>query len=700
MKKREEFEEFIRGTNLHQVYSSSINDTLAEVVGSAFSQDNVDVKQLSGLASGEQGKLKMIRALMKFVDKLNENHPIRVKFKNIVSMEGMPYLEGDADKIAAIANGELNLSETQIGAILSAAKPEVKNTCGNAVSNIHKQCKTIASGGPFDNTTKADHYCGDSKNKDSSLLGLMFDVDTWKSLMDDAVLTSDKANIQQAMCFHHHALGAIGNNFKPSCAPHVLLAGYDVPRLAQEYFDQVAAPGEAKHPSDSEAAMAAYNNCHPFTPEALGDEFAPYPSDPFKVEEDKRAQVIYEYYKSGGENGGLTNDYVVAYSSSDGDVDGYVSRDLDSGVIGKRNIYDEIEENAKRNAANNAMDNDEVISEAESFYQSQAFNSLNQPYSINRVPGDETAGDQVNPEVADVPKSPQEITDALQNNQELLARIEELERKNSELFKQLQDRGVTEIEDADGKTVDINDAFNKTNERIQKQREEALKERERLQEALAKANNNFVNPTNQNNNNNFGSNNIAQNRPSNTPTPGGQVGSGNFSRNDGGILPSSSAGSVISGASNAGAPSGVVYGPLIGTPGLVLTQEALSLAKPVLQLNGKVLSESPELVKEAIAKVKSELSQHELELPVQKVDGVDVAEYILQEQDGRTVMVYLDGDKVVVREINVELEKEKIAQDAPQEVAPKKEEIEENPGRKVSAWDDVEGLLKESGAIE
>ncbi len=282
-----------------------------------------------------------------------------------------------------------------------------------------------------------------------------------------------------------------------------------------------------------------------------------------------------------------------------------------------------------------------------------------------------------------------------------MAQLEELRRQNEELFRQLQAQNISEIEKEDGSVVRIEDAFAETNRRIEEQKAKAMAEREEIDRRTAQAqrviDQNRV--ASSNNNVNQASSNFGSNI---SPTPSSNNNSSGGANISGGRSIASVAPSAASGGSNSGGSSSIqAYGPPSPYQGIVLSSEELSIAKPRLDLGGRSLIESSELVKVAISAVKSELAQRNAALPAYNLNGKQITDYILQEQDGKTVLVYLDGDVVKVEPVDFELEATQVVVEVPEEVEEAPEVVAEpvrapaaieSQGRKK--WSEVEELLQ------
>lgn len=702
------FGDYITKSPIGGIYANAINKSLSALMAKHFdAQAGTEVSEtnLANLvqAHGDDGKVKIVNALAEYIFSLSDLSPERENFAKAFEIRGFPSLE-------AIVSGQAELTNEQAKTILSELRAKSSTSCNDANFELKSQCKMISAGVPYQNEKKIDHYCKKPELNHGDILSGSMSILTWFDLIESQEkLPMFKAHTQQALCYQHFKYGGLNTPLGKACdrdertgVNNNLLEKFKEPEtLAQTFFYKVPGPEDKNESFNPKAVINAFDSCAPFAPDHLGDEFEPYdPSDIAKSLADQ------EKDKNSGRTESITEQVASGVNVSNIDTSSIPSRDNDatrtSAIIdnypGYGNSGDamkQIQDDARNNAIANATSSQ---TEAESFYSQygqQQLDNLAREIGGGRSPAAVDDG-LVNVDApSEVAETPQQ---QLQNLDEVLAKIRRLEEENSKLFAQLQERGVKEVKDEKGNTVSVEDAFNKIQDRIAKQREDALAERKRLQDEIK--NNSKVahveTPSATGNRGNLGSDGF--NRPSFTPTPGSQGSIGSYNNNRVANIGNTFGPTV--GNAGQGSGNGQTFGPFYASSnGLVLSQEALDLARPDLKLGDKKLADSVDLVKQAIDQVKSEMKNHNLQLPPQKVDGVEVTDYILQEENGKTMMVYVVDGKVVVKEIDVALEK---VAEVKKDDAPQEEVVEQapviDPGRKAASWEEAVQLMIQSGA--
>lgn len=716
---RVKYESFIAESELGDSYASLIDEEFKKALGATLNLDedtarSTNLENLKNqVAEQSDLKSKIAKAIINYVVKLPAGDEQKEVLLGKMSLAGFPSIE-------RLANGSEQLSEEQAERMLNNLNNDVINACNATVDQMVQGCKILTPGSLFNTAAKNEAVCGDSLVRGNPLLSSSMDYETWLGLASTKSDPSEFAAVHQFMCLQHFQGGGLRiegkseacNNRDPVTGAFTSLSeGYaDSGKLEKEFLSTSSKHEEAK----VARASSAFRSCSPFSSIAnpnvsntLLDERAPFSADWKEITETLNDGVATQNQqnRNAAANGNMDpEDRVRAVRALAGSSNGD-SRNAEQRLTGSGDPYNDLREDARRDIINSAAnstankaqefyssDNERRIEEMTSTFTSEYNSSAANNSARSRTDGSEQ---EIAQEQLDQVKRDQARNDSL------LAQLDELRTRNEDLLKRLQEQNITEIVDENGEKKSVIGAFEATRDRIAKQEALAMQERAEIerreieaQRAVAESRNNQNNlPTNSR---------VSSTAPSINPTPERSPSSSNS--NSSSRAPASISGASASGGGGGSGNSAASrnYGPA-PFEGIVLTAEEFSIAKPELDLGGRTLNDSSELVRVAISAVKSELEQRNIRLPKYNLNGKIISEYILQEQDGKTVIVYLDGENVKVEEVDFSLS----ATQAVVEAQPVVEEVEEivpeavrepasieNQGRK--RWSEVEDLLQES----
>lgn len=692
---RDAYELYISKSPLGSGFNSFVNQSIESTLRATLNAEVPDGESMRDTLLGHPNKKAVgVKAIALYLQQNSEgNQQAQEMLKEMsIAQKGFPNIED-------VISGEAELTEEQANVIIGKLSAKSGVACNTSSKAMVDQCKLLTTGLLFDNKARNDKYCSNSKDPSNELISGTLNRDEWLALAASKSDPRESARIEQAMCYQHYTNGGLGSNTvnttacaerNPTTGLHGdLTSGADNYENLQNIF--LGANGTRTSAQELNTIHEAFSKCNPFASNddpsvniTLLDE-----SDPLNDQSMNTAMSDLDVYSEGKdmammlESGVYTSSGDSKFSRNDGyqKIGGEGAKSIDETTRQKV---------VEREAAKNA---------AASFYEDFGARQMEE---MQQSISTQMAKEMSKEEPAEASTSPsQDQLDLAEieraRNDRLFAELDELKRQNAELFRRLQDQGVKEIENSKGEKVSVEDAFLETNRRIDEQRRKALAEREQIDEKIAQAQE-AVNRERSFASSAQSSSGSSSPSISGTPSTSQSSASSSVSRSPASSNSSSVQASSVggSGGSSAQASNGS-YGPM-PYQGLILSSEELSKAKPDLNLGGRSLDESVDAVRAAIEAVNSSIS-----LPAQFVNGKRVSEYILQEKDGKTVLVYLDGEKVVIADINLALES------STQEVAkiisvkedkPKVEEKTPEPevlrapaqtGRK--AWADVEAIL-------
>ncbi|MBH48796.1 MAG: hypothetical protein CME71_11565 [Halobacteriovorax sp.] len=722
---RGRYEQFISdsqiGDDLSQIIRKRVESSLTRAGVLEVSDQEPSVEVMSSrVASLENKNTVLLKAIINYVQSPSTSAVLRNEYLAKMRVVGVP----DPLKILS---GEAAISDETAGFILAELNNDVSNSCTAAVDKIVDDCKLLTPGALYNNSAKSSVVCRDNAAsnplRENSLIVSAMDYRNWNLLVAQQRTERDKAAVQQLMCLQHYdqtnGLRVSGANSLCSersgnGRSRSISAEFDNPSQLRKLF-LTSDASSANNFERTEQVARSFASCSPFAgrngiSNTLMDETAPFSSnfetlavqvnDTHRKNEQSATNSLVEGTSSMQDSGERAR-YIrsarssgrMGGSSSDRGADRSLASESRTGSS-PRSLRDRVASDIELPARDRAS---QFYSDMGAREMEQMASSFNSSMSANLPSITDSA-----PESVDSARQELEATaEARNQNDALLAQLEELRRQNEELFRQLQAQNISEIEKEDGSVVRIEDAFAETNRRIEEQKAKAMAEREEIDRRTAQAqrviDQNRV--ASSNNNVNQASSNFGSNI---SPTPSSNNNSSGGANISGGRSIASVAPSAASGGSNSGGSSSIqAYGPPSPYQGIVLSSEELSIAKPRLDLGGRSLIESSELVKVAISAVKSELAQRNAALPAYNLNGKQITDYILQEQDGKTVLVYLDGDVVKVEPVDFELEATQVVVEVPEEVEEAPEVVAEpvrapaaieSQGRKK--WSEVEELLQ------
>ena len=722
---RSQYENFISnsriGDDLAKVIAKRVELGLVNAGGYTRNGAEASIEGLGASVSNLPNKNKvLLKAIIGFVAG-NSDMSQEKKDELLAKMR----IVGAPDPIRLIS-GEADISEEQAALIMAELNNDVSNSCSEAVDKIVDDCKLLTPGALYDNRAKSAVVCRDNSDanplRENSLIVSAMDYSTWRLLIAQQPTLRGKAAVQQLMCLQHYdqtnGLKLSGQNNmcserNVSGRSRTLSANFDEPDQLRTLFltSDGSSSGEIGRTQDVARSFAS---CSPFAAPSgvsntLMDEAAPF-SENFEtmaaqVNDSERRNIqsatnsLVEVTSSMGDSSARASYIRSARRSGStlGSNAGSNDRNASS-VSGSGGSSRSVSERVRSQIQVPVQDR------AASFYSDMGARELEQMASSfnSTAAANIPTISETEPTTIDSARQQLEaVSEARSQNDALLAQLEELRRQNEELFSQLKAKNISEIEKADGSVVKIEDAFAETNRQIEAQKARALAEREELDRKTEQAQR-VVEQSRSGNSRSIASQAGSSFGAGISPTPSSSVSAGATISSSGGS--SSNSISPSSGASGGSTASGSqiqAYGPPAPYQGIVLSSEELSIAKPRLDLGGRSLVDSSELVKVAISTVKNELAQRNATLPAYNLNGKQITEYILQEQDGKTVLVYLDGDVVKVEPIDLELEATQVVVEAPEEVEEAPEVIAEpvrapaaieSQGRKK--WSEVEELLQ------
>lgn len=693
IKLRQDYEKFINESQLAGNYSKTVTDAAFGELLMVYQGAEVTAENYKEfLAAQTDKKKKTVIAIATYLNKQIGTNPDAETMLKGMNLADLP-------DIKEIMSGRADITDEDADKILNSLTGFVQDSCTDSASAMVSECKMLTTGLLHNSQHRKDYACGEGKDSQSSeiMLGAL-DSNNWDLLVRSKSDPSERAAIEQAMCFQHYTNGGLKtrNNSKSACeqmGEDGLHANLDpkfksVESLQREFFDVQAEDSPENNQRLSQVSQS-FSSCNPFASASnpnvhntLMDERAAYSTADVKAaladqkndHEQRRETVIW------GESG---------YSAS-GSRYGSADRELasaDEGSLGGGSAQDEIKERVRQRLDSTVT---EAKDEAANFYENSAemFKNL----------ADERAAKVAEPvaEIAsassDAPASQAQIDAAKEERDRydnILAQLDEMRKKNEDLFRRLSEQGIKEVKNEQGETVKVTDAFAETNRKIEEQRRRAIEEKERIEQTIAQAERAAVERRNAvASSGSAGVSGVSANRPVATATPGEAVSSAQASRSPASV---SSAGPVVgsSASSVSAGGSSSQYGPAPIIQGIYLSSSELEKAMPKLSLNGQ----SPDAVRQMIEAVSSQVR-----LPAQIVNGEVIAEYMLEKgPDGEINMIFIKDGKVVVAPANVVVNAQ---QGAAREVA----QVEEEPvaaesvapvdsGRKSFSWDFVEQIL-------
>ncbi len=708
---RAEYEEFINQSTLEDSFSNLIQEKVDASLESTFSTSD-----LTAIAQDPNKKRKALLGILNYIKDMPEDDPERK------GLGGYPSTVVGLPTFAQVTSGA-ELSDEQVDILLGHYQGKTVNKCAETTGDFSTSCKMLTPGSLFDISEARSLAQRKPHLVDQGIIGSDLNVDNWLDLINKVQFQdrSQSVQMQSLMCSIHYDHGGLRTHDAVAFNRLADEENGEGSWIAGDFSDRGYRNSLFLGP-DHEQVLSQFDNCSPFSESGQGsesrllyDEYRALPYDLDKANvistnDQNRSNALETNTDAGTmrrnlsrfDSGGFDSNSSSENSASNGSIAG----------LGSGSGMDEIRENTRQELANNPR---QVSSAAADFYNSMDERNL-QATTSSFITDYSNRNSSVTSAVQTVEEidaaNAQEALDstqrALRANDALLRQLADLEKRNTELKERLDDMNISTIEDGDGNTVSVADAFNRTKQRIEDQRAQAMQEREALaeRERIAQS---FVNPSNSsdrlvndNTNRNFDSNSDSSNnissRVSGSSSSGG-VSNVNSSSFNAPSVNSSSTGSSSFDATN--------YGP-IPYSGITLSVDDLSIAKPQLDLGGRSLTESADLVRAAISEVQSVFRGRDSSLPAYTIDGKAITEYIVQEQDGRDVIVYLDGDEVKVQPIDLattqavateetEVVEEEVVDRAPASVTP----VIESAGRKdIDAlnysWDFVEQTLDES----
>ncbi|MFX3675621.1 MAG: hypothetical protein ACN6I6_01160 [bacterium] len=720
---RNQYEQFISnsriGDDLATIITKRVNGMIMTSAEQGQVAEGTSIQSIATQVSALPNKnTVLLKSILNYVGTGAFNEQERNELKAKMRIVGAPDLD-------AIMSGQAEISEETAGLILAELNNDVSNSCTAAVDKIVDDCKLLTPGALYNNSAKSSVVCRDNAVsnplRENSLIVSAMDYRNWNLLVAQQRTAHDKAAVQQLMCLQHYdqTNGLRVSGASSMCSERggngrsrTIAAEFDNPSQLRKLF-LTSDESSANNYERTADVANSFASCSPFASRSgvsntLMDESAPFSSnfetlavqvnDTERRNEQSATNSLVEGTSSMG-NSSERASYIRSARNS-----GRMGRS-ESGRVGDRALANDSRGSSRSLRERVASDIElPARDRASQFYSDmgaremeQMASSFNSSMSTNLPIITDSA-----PVSIDNARQELEATaEARNQNDALLAQLEELRRQNEQLFRQLQEQNISEIEKEDGSIVKIEDAFAETNRRIEQQKAKAMAEREEIDRRTAEAqrviDQSRVASGGANSNqatSNFGTSISPTPSSSNNSSGGANISSG---RSIASVAPSAS-----SGGSNSGASSSIqAYGPPSPYQGIVLSSEELSIAKPRLDLGGRSLIESSELVKVAISAVKSELAQRNASLPAYNLNGKQITDYILQEQDGKTVLVYLDGDVVKVEPVDFELEATQVVVEVPEEVEETPQIVAEpvrapaaieSQGRKK--WSEVEELLQ------
>ncbi len=670
---RREYEQYIAGSTLEGSFSSMVKGRVDASLLSTFATTD-----LSRITQDPDKKKKAILGILKYINDMKKGDPERTALGGYPSIAGLP-------TFAQVMSGT-ELKDGQVELLLNHYQGKTSNRCAETTQDFLSSCKMLTPGSLFDISAAEGLASQHPDLVDEGIISNHLDVDNWLDIINGTQFKdrTRASQMQSLMCAVHYNNGGLKTDDasafeKNSIHESVHAQGWLRGRYRDPNFRNNALLG-----ADHQRVLSDFNNCSPFSASGVGsesrqlyDEYRPLPYDLDEanamnnLDQSSNRSVFLE---SGG-NADETRAAISQIETSGfnlGSSGGAVNR-FDGPSGSTSGGLADITERTRREFSNSSPR--AVSSEASEFYNSMDSRRLSEMTSsfvsqystasedsTSRLPSSINSGNAQEELI--------EARSALGANDELLSQLADLEKRNRELNDRLKAMNIKEIQDEDGNTVSVTDAFNKTNDRIAEQRAKAMEERKKIEqrEQAAQA------VIDQNRSGNGFDATSPRTSSTNTLGDGGTT----TQRNSGGSSTSSSSISTTSGSSSgisnfgsnsSGSNDGgtIGYGPSQYS-GIVLTADALTIAKPSLDLGGRSLEDSSELIREAISAVKSALQTRNTSLPAYTIDGKAITEYIVQEKDGKNVIVYLDGDKVKVQEIDLSLESTQVVVEVEEEV--------------------------------
>jgi len=639
---RAKYEKYVKETKIGQSFKSFIEGRVSSVMKEGFGCDPKESATCPDPSTLPDKKRKSVEAILKYISSITDPNE-KKEFEDMY-----PVISGLPSYAEVIQNPSI-LKDEDLDQVLSFYNGQVASQCLAAKADLLTSCKQVTSGNLFDLDKSAQAACENPEIMKQKITGNHLRLSVWKQIMAQQFGTSDKATTQQFMCAAQYNFQGLSEDDNAACEPRVLedLADqFKNPEFRNKSLLGLQSTSEYKY----EDVLAAFNSCNPFAPENeplqqrnLNDEQDPYTQgNPLAA-----ATQMQEERKREASGQGIGLNLNSPRTLGSQESNGYTPGGLtDISESTRREFTSRTPRGTTTEASNfyNSMDSRKLEEMTSSFVSQYASSDLDttsrSPASINAA----NADDELD-----------KARDALAGNDALLAQLDELARKNKELNERLKAMQIKEITDENGNAVSVEDAFNKTNDKIAEQKAKALAERKLIEEKEKRALE-FVERNSQGSTTNT---NTTQNNPNARLGENDDIPQrSNGGTNSTGVTSSGSVGSSNNGGrGSTGSSDGanVDYGPVPFT-GITLNADTLSIAKPLLDLGGQSIEERPDIVSAAISAVKSALDERSETLPAYTIDGKLITEYIVQEQDGKDVIVYLDGDKVKIQEILVALE--------------------------------------------
>lgn len=640
---RAKYEEYVKNTKLGESFKSLIEGRVSNVMKEGFGCDPRESATCPDPSSLPDKKRKSVEAIIKYISSITDPNE-KKEFEDMY-----PVISGLPSYTEVVKDPSL-LKDEDLDQVLNFYNGQVATQCLAAKADLLTSCKQVTSGNLFDLDKSAKAACENPEIMKQKITGNHLRQSVWRQIIGQQFGTSDKATSQQFMCAAHYNFQGLSEDDNAACGEPRILENLADAFKDREFRNKSLLGLQSSSEYNYEDVLAAFNSCNPFAPENeplqqrnLNDEQDPYTQgNPLAA-----ATQMQEERKREASGQGVGLSLNGPRSSGDVGFKGYTPGGLtDISESTRREFTSRTPRGTSTEASNfyNSMDSRKLEEMTSSFVSQYASSDLEttsrSPASINAS----NADDELD-----------KARDALAGNDALLAQLDELARKNKELNERLKAMQIKEITDEDGNAVSVEDAFNKTNDKIAEQKAKALAERKLIEEKEKRALE-FVERNSQASTTNT---NTTQNNPNarlgeNDDTPQRSTGGSNST----GITSSGSGGSSNNGGrGSTGSSDGanVDYGP-VPFAGITLNADTLTIAKPQLDLGGQSIEERPDIVSAAISAVKFALEERSETLPAYTIDGKLITEYIVQEQDGKDVIVYLDGDKVKIQEVLVALE--------------------------------------------
>lgn len=608
--------------------------------------------------------------------------------------------------VKKMISGEIEMTEEVATKLLEKFVSVSDRECGNSLKNIEVQCKMVSTGSDYNPALVASNSCLLKENPEFE----EFVRDPLKTYMERAKYGQNRGISGQIMCYQAIKFGGLNahteNLENERCNEDTLHA-----QGARDFSSAVASKDggfeEFYFGARHAAVSAEIDNCTPFVVGALNDEVDPLNSRSDLKELLKEAtqqrensvmdevqQAVTVAQRTGGDPSAAARSIVSGRGRFNISSGSTMGSNNPNARYSRRDALSAISENAARRAAS---ESGSYTVPSDSFYSSMGTNQIKSVPDFSSFDADEASSSSLS-SVADSRSSSDPLEAERRRIDEYLGLLQQREEEYKRMLAELQRQGVKEVVNDEGEKVSVEDAFAATNAKIEEQRALAMKERDDLERRLKGAERTFE--TDRNNRgiaSNTQSGDSSRPTVSSTPSGNNSAPSNSASRTIASVGSSTGLGGGVgaTGSSGSGSSSPSQYGPA-PFQGIVLTSKELSIAKPKLDLGGRSLNESVEVIRAAIEAVKGEVR-----LPVQYVNGKPVLDYILQEQDGKTVMVYLDGEKVVVADVNLAVDSaqdEVVVEVTPEaaEEAPVEPEIRAPAQSGRKAWADVEAILDDA----